>query len=580
MNFSRIRLAASLLAVSAACAWAQPADKSPVAPAKPSAPLLPGVDLSPQIMYKLMLAEIAAQRGQMPLAVQGLLEVARETGDPRVAQRATEVAWNARMPKEALEAASLWLKADPSNAQARKVVVTLMVNQENPADAKPALENWLAADPANVGQNFIQLTQLYSQQKDRKAVYQMLRDVARPYENVAEVRLALSQAAWSAEDVEGSLAQSAAALKLRPELELAALFHAQALQKRSNNEALKFLAGYVQGQPRAREVRLGYARLLAGENRLADAREQFEILHRDAPNNSELAMSVAALAMQVRDYDSAEKYLQTALAAGHKQPDAIWLMLGQANEERKNYDEALKWYGGVTSGERFVTAQARYANVLFKQGKLEAARKHLQGIPVRDKAQGLQLVQAEANLLREALEYQGAYDLLAKALEGTPDSVDLLYDQAMVAEKLDRLDVLEKNLRRVIALQPEHAHAHNALGYTLADRNLRLPEARQLIEQALKLTPQDGYIIDSLGWVLYRMGQLREAIVQLRRAYALRPEAEVGAHLGEVLWMNGDRDEARKVWREMLKEGPTNDTLLSTLKRLDPSLLAPEAAAK
>ena len=211
--------------------------------------------------------------------------------------------------------------------------------------------------------------------------------------------------------------------------------------------------------------------------------------------------------------------------------------------------------------------------MLQKQGKLAEARKHLQGIAPRDDAQRMQLVQAEANLLREAQAYGDAFDLLGKSLEGAPESVDLLYDQAMIAEKLDKIDVLERNLRKVIQLQPEHAHAYNALGYTLADRNQRLPEARKLIEKALELSPQDGYIIDSLGWVLYRMGLTGEAVVQLRRAFDLRPEAEVGAHLGEVLWADGKRDEAQKIWARFLKDVPLNDTLQATLKRLAPALL-------
>ncbi|HTE15132.1 MAG TPA: tetratricopeptide repeat protein, partial [Burkholderiales bacterium] len=253
--------------------------------------------------------------------------------------------------------------------------------------------------------------------------------------------------------------------------------------------------------------------------------------------------------------------------------DAIWMLLGQINEDRKNYDEALKWYAGVSSGERYMSAQSRYANVLFKQGKLDAARSHLQSIKPSDNTQRIQLVQAEANLLREAQAFSDAYELLGKSLEGTPDSVDLLYDQAMIAEKLDRVDVMERNLRKVIDIQPDHAHAYNALGYTFADRNQRLPEARKLIEKALELSPQDGYIIDSLGWVLFRMGRTREAIVQLRRAFELRPEGEVGAHLGEVLWADGKRDEAQKIWSNLLKETPVGDTLKDTVKRLAPSLL-------
>ena len=545
--------------------------------AKPAPPQLPAIDLSPELLYKIMLAEIAVQRGAPQAAVQSLLEVARETGDPRVAQRATEVAWNARLQKEALEAASLWLKADPQSLQARQVVAALLVSQERLADARAPLEQWLAADKANAGQNFMQLGQRLAQHKEKKAVYDLMRALSRPYDGIAEVRLAVAQAAWNAENTDAALSESRAALRIKPDYELAALFHAQVLQRRSTADAMRFLEGYVTQFPQARDARLNYARLLAGEKRQSDARTQFDILLQQSPNNPEVAMAVGLMALQGGDYDAAEKYLKSALAAGHKEPDAIWLFLGQINEERKNFDEALKWYAGVGNGERFMSAQQRYAGVLFKQGKLDAARTHLQSIKPRDNAQRIQLVQAEANLLREARAYGDAYDLLGKSLEGVPDSVDLLYDQAMIAEKLDRIEVLERNLRKVIEIDPKHAHAYNALGYTLADRNQRLPEARKLIEKALELSPQDGYIIDSLGWVLYRMGDLRGAIAHLRRAYELRPEGEVGAHLGEVLWADGQRDEAQKIWSNLLKETPVSDTLRSTVKRFAPHLLPADA---
>jgi tetratricopeptide (TPR) repeat protein len=417
------------------------------------------------------------------------------------------------------------------------------------------------------------LGQRLTQHKDKKAVFELLRGLSRPYEDVAEVRLAVAQAAWNAEDFDAALAQARAALKLKPDYELAALFHTQSLQRRSTAEAIKYLDGFVAQQPQARDARLTYARLLASEKRQPEARAQFEILLQQSPKNPEVAMAVGLMALQAGDPEAAEKYLHSALAAGHKEPNAIWLFLGQIHEERKNYDEALKWYAGISSGDRYVSAQQRYAGVLAKQGKMDAARAHLQSIKPRDNAQRIQLVQAEANLLREAQAYGDAYELLGKSLDGAPDSVDLLYDQAMIAEKLDRLDVLERNLRKVIEIDPKHAHAYNALGYTLADRNQRLPEARKLIEKALELSPQDGYIIDSLGWVLYRMGELRDAIVQLRRAYELRPEGEVGAHLGEVLWVDGQRDEARKIWSHLLKETTISDTLRSTVKRFAPDLL-------
>ena len=578
-DLSRNALATAVLLMAACFTPAQAQAPVQPAPRAKTTPVLPAIELSPELLYKIMMAEIALQRGLPQNAAQALLEVARETRDPRVAQRATEIAWNARMLKEALEAASLWQKADPDSAQARQVVAALLVNQENLTEARAPLEQWLAADKANAARNFAQVAQLLARNNDKKAVFELLKGLARPYNDIAEVRLSVAQAAWSANDVDGALAESRAALKIKPDLELAALFHAQALSRRSNGASITFLEDFLKRYPKANDVRLTYARLLANEKRTADARKQFEILVEAAPKNPEIAMAVALLAMQTNDYDAAEKHFQGALAAGHKTPDAIWLFLGQINEERKNYDEALKWYAGITSGERYMSAQARYAGVLQKQGKLDEARKHLQSIKPGDDAQRIQLVQAEANMLREAQAYSDAYDLLGKSLEGTPESIDLLYDQAMIAEKLDKVDIMERNLRKVIELQPEHAHAYNALGYTFADRNQRLPEARKLIEKALELSPQDGYIMDSLGWVLFRMGQMNEAVTQLRRAFDLRPEAEVGAHLGEVLWANGQRDEAQKIWSKFLKESPLNDTLQSTLKRLSPALLPAAASA-
>ena len=571
MNPAMLRLLVVLLL--SACATPVPQRATQAAPGGDAAQAAPATELSPELLYKIMLAEIAVQRGWPQTAVEALLDAARETLDPRLAQRATEIAWNARMQKEALEAAGLWLKGDPTSQRARQVVAALLVNQEPLSDARGALEQWLSADSPNVGRNFMQLGQRLAQHKNKQAVFELLRALSRPYRGDATVRLAVAQAAWNAEDLDTSLAEARAALALKPDFELAALFQAQALRRRSNDEAIRYLGDYLDKFPKAHDARLTYARLLAGEKRRAEARTQFEVLVQQTPKNPDIAMAVGLMALQAGDHDAAQKYMQAALAAGHKEPDSIWLFLGQIHEERKNYDEALKWYAGVTSGERYMNAQARYANVLLKQGQLKAARAHLQAIKPRDEAQRIQLVQAEANLLREARAYGDAYDLLGKTLEGAPNSVDLLYEQAMIAEKLDRVDVMERNLRKVIEIQPDHAHAYNALGYSFADRNQRLPEARKLIEKAIELSPQDGYIIDSLGWVLFRMGQTREAIVQLRRAYELRPEAEVGAHLGEALWVDGQREAAQKIWSGFLEEKPLNETLESTLKRLAPELL-------
>jgi tetratricopeptide (TPR) repeat protein len=576
MTLSRIVLAFAACALGACAqqpakepAAAEPALQAQAKPAPPAAPL-PTVELTEQLLLKMMVAEVALQRGQPQVAVAAYLELARETRDPRIAQRATEIAWNARFVSAALEAAGIWLQADPESTQARQVVATLLVSQSQLADALPHLERWLAADKDHVGQSFLQLNTLLARHADKQAVLKVVQTLAQQYPAVPEARLSVAQAAWNADDKDLSLAEARAALKLRPDWEIAALFVAQVLQARSNEEAVRYLGEFVAHHPQARDARLNYARLLVNERKYAEARQQFETLVRDFPQNADVGMAVALLAMQANDYDAADAQLQRVLELNYKDPDAARFYLGQVNEERKRYDEALKWYSSVAAGGQYISAQSRYAAVLAKQGKLPEARKHLQEAPAESNQERVQLTQAEAQLLRDASEYQAAYDLLGQALAKLPNYPDLLYDHAMAAEKVNRIDVMEGNLRKLIEIRPDHAHAYNALGYTLADRNQRVEEAHRLIETALKLAPDDPFILDSMGWVLYRMGRNKEGLTYLQRAFKMRPDPEIAAHVGELLWASGQQNEALKIWREALKEHPTNELLQSTIERFSP----------
>lgn len=549
---------------------AKPQPKAAVAKPAPRQPQLPPQELTEPLLFKLMLAEVAVQRGQPQVAVPAYLELARETRDPRIAQRATEVAWNARLVPAALEAAGIWLQADPEATQARQVIAVLLVNQENLAEAQPHLEKWIAADKGSAGQSFLQLSSLLGRHKDKAAVARLMQALAQPYADVPEARLAVAQAAWHANEHELSLAEARAALALRPDWELAVLFQVQVLQRRSGDEALKFLAEYLKTYPQARDVRLNYARLLVNEKKYAEARKQFDLLLNAFPQNADVTMAVALLAIQSNDLDTAESQLKRALEINYKDPDSVRYYLGQVNEERKRFDQALQWYGAVRPGEQYINAQARYAGVLAKQGRLADARRHLQQVSPQSLQQRVQLTQAEAQLLRDAMAYQEAFDVLGSALAKLPDTPDLLYDHAMAAEKINRVDVLEANLRKLIKIRPDHAHAYNALGYTLADRSERLPEARALIETALKLAPEDPFIMDSMGWVLYRLGQHKDGLEYLQRAFKLRPDPEIAAHLGELLWADGQREQAQKIWSDVLKEHPKNEVLQNTIKRFVP----------
>jgi tetratricopeptide (TPR) repeat protein len=534
---------------------------------KPQA--LPKQELSQTILFKMLLAEIALQREQVNVAVQSFLELARETKDPRVAQRATEVAWNARFLDVAFETAGIWLAADPESLRPRQMLAALLVAQARLDDAQPHFEKWLAADRENAGHNFLQLNSLLARHPDKAAALQLTQNLAHPYPTLPEAHYGIAQAAWNAGESQLALTEIRTALTLRPEWEEAALFQGQLLQRISNADALAYYLGYLKSYPRAMDVRLNYARLLVSDKKYPEARSEFQALLTEFPGNPDVALAVGLLSFQLKDYDAAEAQLLRALEADHKDPDAVRFYLGQTNEERARFDEALRWYSSISDGEHYVPARARYAMILAKQGKLTEARKYLQE-SAHDARQRVQFTQAEAQLLRDANDYRAAYDVLGQALEKNPNSPELLYDHAMAAEKIDRIDVLESNLRKVIQIEPDHAHAYNALGYTLADRNTRLQEAYTLIAHALKIAPEDPFIMDSMGWVLYRMSQQDAALTFLKRAFELRPDAEIAAHLGEVLWEAGQRDEARKIWDSALKDNPGNEALLATVKKLSP----------
>jgi tetratricopeptide (TPR) repeat protein len=528
--------------------------------------VLPKQELSQAILFKLLLAEISLQRGQVNVAMQSFLELTRETRDPRIAQRATEVAWNARFLGVALETAGIWLAADPESLRARQVLAALLVDEARLDDAQPHLQKWLAADRENVGHNFLQLNTLLARHPDKAAVLQLTQKLAQPYLTLPEAHYSIAQAAWNADQSQLALTEIRAALTLRPEWEQAAQFQGQLLQRTSNADALAYYQEYLKSHPRAMDVRLNYARLLVTGKKYPEARSEFQAMLTEFPNNPDVALAVGLLSFQLKDYDAAEAQLLLALETHHKDPDAVRFYLGQTNEEAKRFEEALRWYASINEGEQYVPARVRYATILAKQGKLTEARKYLQESAL-DAQQRVQFTQAEAQLLRDANDYRAAYDVLDQALEKNPNSPELLYDHAMAAEKIDRIDVLESNLRKVIQIKPDYAHAYNALGYTLADRNTRLQEAYTLIEQALKIAPEDPFIMDSMGWVLYRMSQHDAALTFLKRAFELRPDAEIAAHLGEVLWAAGQRDEARKIWDSALKNDPGNELLLATVKK-------------
>lgn len=528
---------------------------------------LPTQDLTETILYELLLAEIAGQRGNVGLSAQAYLELARRTRDPRIASRATEIALYARMHNAAIEAATIWHEAQPNSQRPLQALAGLLVTGGRYGEARPYLKKLLESTNNGPENGFVQLTRTLANVQDKKAALELMQDLAADYPDLPQAHFAVAQAAGNAGNDALALEQVRVAAKLKPDWDAPVLFEAQLLQKTSGNDALTLLERFLKKYPDSREVRLNYARMLVAQKRFADARGEFQRLLADFPGNQDVMFAVAMLSLQLNDYATAETNLKRLLESNYRNKNSVRLYLGQVAEEQKNFSEALRWYREVGEGEQYLSAQIRHAQVLSRQGKLDAARAQLQQANASSSQERVQLILAEAHLLREANQARAGFDLVERALDRLPNDPDLLYDYAMLAEKIERVDILEATLRKLIGMRPEHAHAYNALGYSLADRKLRLAEARDLIGKALKLAPDDSFIIDSMGWVLYRMGELKDALGYLRRAYAGRPDAEIAAHLGEVLWALGERDEAERIWRDAARTSPDNETLVNTVTR-------------
>jgi tetratricopeptide (TPR) repeat protein len=576
--FIRFLGAASLALLAASCAQ-QPARTGSAAPEEPAAetarpeprqPPLPNIELSDQILYQYLVGEVAAQNGDYALASSAFLDLAQRTRDPRIAQRAAEIAVQGRLLEPALRASRLWLDVDPESVPARQTLAGLLITQGRLHDAREHLEVLIAAEAPNVGTGFLHLNGLLARHPDRAAALALVRDLARPYPGVPEAHFAVAQAALGAGLLELASSEVKEALALRPDWDAAALLQGQLLQRGSNAAALAFYRDFLRRYPAQRDVRLAYARTLVADRQYGEARKEFQRLVKDSAGNADVLMAVGLLSLQLKDLETAEATFKTLLEGEYRDPDAVRYYMGQVQEERKRYDEAELWYRSVNRGENLLSAQTKVAQMLAKQGRLDEGLRYLHQVEAQNNQHRAQLSMAEAQLLRDAGRYQEAYDLLGRALEKLPNYPDLLYDHAMAAEKLDKLDVLEANLRRLMQLKPDHAHAYNALGYTLADRNLRLEEARELIARALNLSPDDPFIMDSMGWVEFRLGNLGASLEILRRAYQTRADPEIAAHLGEVLWVKGEREEAQRVWRSAVKEHPENETLRNTVRRFLP----------
>ena len=542
---------------------------------------LPQVRLTNDLMYQILSADIAEQRGLDIYAYETMLDVARETKDPRLARRAAEIAVSQRKAEEALQAVRLWHRLAPESQEAEKYLFGFLV-LDNRLDEVKEIFAFKLAETTSYEKRvslFFQLQQVLAGTKDKSDAYAVMEDVLAPYLNMPEAHVSLAISALLKKDSARAREEAKKALVLKPDSEMAVLTYAQAVSNTA--EASAILYGFLEKYPDSREVRTSLARLLVGQKMYDRARHEFEILLKTDPNDSTALYSVGLLAVQQNDYAAAEKYLQSYLenadklqkTTEHKQPETtqVLFLLSQMAEEQHQYDKALQWLSQITldeDDEVTLGVEIRRALIYAKKGNIKRARSIIAELEKENPYEHERLLLTEAQILREVGKTQEAMTVLKAGLEQFPDNTSILYDYALTAENLGQYETMEDLLRRIITLDSHHQQAYNALGYSLADRNIRLDEAYALIEKALKLAPDDPYITDSMGWVLFRQGKLEKAEQYLRQAYAIRSDNEIAVHLAEVLWVKGERQEAKSLLWQVRKKDPESKLLRETMSRL------------
>lgn len=592
--------------VVAGCTWAPQAWSQAPATAAP-APAEPAVvnsDLDAALFYQLLIGELELTASDGSTAFLVVLDAANKTKNEQLYKRAVDMALQARAGSQALVVVQAWRKALPTSIDAHRYLIELLVALNRSPEAAEPLRSLIRLTPEAERPGLIaSLPRFFERTSNRKLMPEVLTDALQPYTEAPATAVASLVAigrAWQvAGNNERALEFARRAHARDPGADGPAVLALELMPTMADAEPI--VQGYLQAHPRASAVRMFYARALGFSQRYVEAMAQVDQVTRDEPAQSAPWLTLGALHLELRQPKEATVAIKTFIdriqatppdttpataegpAPGGDGSSAVvesddrgltqaWLMLAQAAEQQGDFKAAEGWLTKVDAPARALEVQVRRASLLAKQGRLTDAIEMIRRAPQASDDDLRAKMLAEVALLRDARLWAQANDVLKQANERFKDDPDLLYEQSMMEEKLNHIDEMERLLRRVIDIRPDHQHAHNALGFSLADRGLRLPEAKALIVRALELAPGEPYITDSLGWVEYRMGNREEAIKQLKRAYQAQPDPEIAAHLGEVLWVNGQHDEARRILREGTTRDQANDVLRETLVRLKVNL--------
>ncbi|MFD2365459.1 tetratricopeptide repeat protein [Pseudoduganella sp. GCM10020061] len=561
----------TLSALVSACAVAPQAPEA--AAPKQAAPAAPAANSD--LMYRVTKAEMEFREGRYEAAYLSMYAAAQQSRDARLAKRAAEMALAVRRLDDTMAAVRLWRELDPASEEAEQYQLALALQGNELDVVEQLLRDRIArADGDARGRALFEAQQLMSRSRDKKAGARVMERLAQPYAATFEGQIVLSQAMHTMGEREVAVTHANRALEMKPDSQLAALALAQSAG--GDEASIAVLERFLKAHPNAREVRIAYSRALVERKDYAKARTELAKAVEDKPDDPAALYALGMLEMHLGDHVAAEKHLTRFVEALSYQPNEgrdltrVYLMLAQAAEERGDFAKAESWLDKVDGedAEAVLMAQLRRAQLLARKGDIKGARALLATLKPLGVEGQVQVALTEGQVLRDANMHKEAYELLRGAVARFPAEMDVLYDFALAAERAGHHAEMEKSLRTVIQKAPDAHHAYNALGYSLAERGVRLREARGLIAKAMAMAPEDPFIMDSMGWVEYRLGKKAEAERLLRGAWSRRKDPEIGVHLADVLWHAGKKEEARKILREVRTGDPKNEALRRMLARL------------
>jgi tetratricopeptide (TPR) repeat protein len=582
-SLRRTQLALVLAALVVSCAVSGGRNDTRAQPDQPTAPVkaentLPSPAsgsagesqaLTDDLMYDILLGEIAGQRGDFDVSVSRYLEATEAADDPRVAERAVQVATFARQYDIALVAARRWVALDSENLDARKSLTALALQTGDLDEVVNQLDYLLSVsdDPE---EGFRTATAILARHADKQAALKATQQLVDRYPDNPFAWMSLCRMAVVAEELDIALDAADRALALAPELTTATILKAQVLVRMDRNaDATRVLQEAVARKPADTDLLFAYGRMLLDVDDLEGAKQQFAKVVKIDSEYAGGLYSLALLELETKQYKAGKKHLKQLLKQSPDDQNAYYY-LGFAEYEEGNITDALDWYLKVDSGDYWSQALLRAATIMVEDGDVARMQEHMRVLRQKNPDQAVNFYIIEGQVLTDAGLHDKAYALYSDALSYSPDNEDLLYSRALAAEKLGRIDETETDLKKILAGNPDDVRTLNALGYTLADRTDRYEEALGYISKAFVQKPDDPAILDSMGWVYYRLGDLEKSRFYMEQAWEKNQDSEIGAHLGEVLWMSGQLDEARRIFELSRKADPDNQVLLETLNRLKP----------